>query len=230
MLLVIVRVAWWAWHTPTDDTASNPPEVRTVSPEPAATQPVREVVPKPGPGVPTSHPEHTKTGIVQNAAEVTPIDLRPDQMAAASGAPDTLEVKIPKAAASETSPAPEPPTVDFTPSSNPPAALTQLTSVQPQMPTAAPRVSQGVVEAALIHRVEPRYPEQARNLRLQGKVTLTATIAPDGTVREIAVVGGPPILAEAARVAVRQWRYRPATLNGTPIAVQKDIVVMFAQP
>ena len=230
VLLLVTGVAWWAWHTPADESATNSPEVRAAAPEPAAvSQPVHEVVPKPGPGIPTSHPEHPKTGIVENAAKVEPIDLRPDQLAAASGAPDTVEVRIPKTTSSESSPVPEPPTVDFTTSSSP-ESLARLTSIQPQMPTAAPRVSQGVVEAKLIHRVEPRYPEPARSQRIQGKVVLSANITAEGSVRDVTVVSGSPILAEAAKVAVRQWRYQPATLNGTAIAVQKDIIVQFAQP
>ena len=98
-----------------------------------------------------------------------------------------------------------------------------------QMPV-APRISQGVVEATLNHRVEPIYPTQARNQRIQGKVTLSATISADGSVRQVAIVNGSPVLAEAARTAVRQWRYNPAKLNGTPIEVQKEIIVLFAQP
>jgi TonB family protein len=228
-LLVVVGVAWWAWHTPADEASSSAQNVRAANPVPAASQPAHEIVPKPGPGVPTSRSDHPRTNIVQNAAEVKPIDLRPDEMAAASGRPDTIEVRAPKGPAGESAPAPEPPTVDLTPASNP-EALTQLTSVQPQMPTAAPRVSQGVVEAALIHRVEPSYPSQARTQRVQGRVTLTATIAVDGSVRDVTVVSGAPVLAEAARNAVRQWKYHPATLNGSAVAVQKEIIVIFAQP
>jgi protein TonB len=98
------------------------------------------------------------------------------------------------------------------------------------MPVAAPRVSQGVKEASLVQRVEPVYPSQARTQRIQGKVTLSATIGPDGAVRQVAVVGGSPVLAEAAKTAVLKWRYSPALLNGSPIEVQKEIVVIFAQP
>ena len=98
------------------------------------------------------------------------------------------------------------------------------------MPAAPPRVSQGVVEATLIRKVDPVYPMQARTARLSGKVVLSATISTDGSIREVAVTGGSPVLAAAAKTAVLQWRYRPATLNGNAVEVQKEIVIVFAQP
>jgi len=61
-------------------------------------------------------------------------------------------------------------------------------------------------------------------------VTLSATIANDGSVREVAVVSGPPVLAEAAKEAVKKWKYSAAKLNGTPIEIQKEIIVLFALP
>ena len=234
-LLLAVGVAWWAWHTPGDETSSsgNPQSVRAASPDPSHTAPALAFVPKPAPGMSnrSEHPERSdrsRTPVVQNAAELKPIDLRAEESNGGSGTADTVEVRAPKTASEEAA-VPEPPTVDLAPPANS-DALARLGSVPTQMPVAAPRISQGVVEAALIHRVEPIYPVTARNERLQGKVTLLATIATNGSVRQVAVQSGSPILAEAAKFAVLKWRYRPATLNGTPIEVQKEIIVLFAQP
>jgi TonB family protein len=166
---------------------------------------------------------------MQNAAELKKIDLRSEALKVSSGTPDTVEVRAPKRKAAESTPIPEPPAVDLAAPATP-EALAKLSSIPTQMPVAAPRISQGVVEAVLVHRVEPVYPLQARNQHIQGKVTLSATIAADGAVSKVSVVGGSPVLAEAAKTAVRQWRYRPATLNGTPIEVLKEIIVLFAQP
>jgi TonB family protein len=166
---------------------------------------------------------------VEKAAVVKPIDLRAEDRRAAAGKPDTIEVRAPKRGGGETSSVPEPPAVDLAPATNG-QELARLASVPTQMPVAAPRVSQGVKEASLVQRVEPVYPSQARTQRIQGKVTLSATIGPDGSVRQVAVVGGSPVLAEAAKTAVLKWRYSPALLNGSPIEVQKEIVVIFAQP
>jgi protein TonB len=61
-------------------------------------------------------------------------------------------------------------------------------------------------------------------------VILDATISEDGSVGEIKVVSGAPLLAVAATEAVRQWRYSPSLLNGKPIQVQKQITVIFKLP
>ncbi len=71
-----------------------------------------------------------------------------------------------------------------------------------------------MMEGSLIHRVEPIYPSMARNVRIQGNVLLAAVIGKDGTVQNLQVVSGHPMLVRAALDAVRQWRYRPYALNG----------------
>ncbi len=75
----------------------------------------------------------------------------------------------------------------------------------------------------LVSRVDPVYPDTDA----QGAVVLHAIIAPDGTVRQLSVVAGPPPLQSAAVDAVRQWTYKPYLLNGQPVAVDTTIVVNF---
>jgi protein TonB len=82
----------------------------------------------------------------------------------------------------------------------------------------------------LLKRVTPIYPQQAMQMHTQGKVALQATIARDGSVRNVKVVSGPGILARAATDAVRQWKYKPYTLNGEPIEVQTEININFVPP
>ena len=89
------------------------------------------------------------------------------------------------------------------------------------------QVSQGVMEARLVHRVQPEYPAPARILHISGMVELRARIGTDGSVRELEVVSGNPILARAAREAVQQWRYQPTRLNGQPVEVETHITVTF---
>jgi protein TonB len=98
------------------------------------------------------------------------------------------------------------------------------------LPAFGPRISEGVVAPNLIHKVDPNYPFLARSQRLSGKVTLAATIGVDGSVQGVKVVSGPPLLAGAATAALRQWRYRPATLNGSPVQVEKEITFVFTLP
>jgi protein TonB len=88
-------------------------------------------------------------------------------------------------------------------------------------------VSFGVMDASLIHRVQPDYPPIAKLMRLSGSVLLLAVIGTDGEVHEIEVLSGNAILADAARAAVRQWRYRPTLLSGQAVEVETQITVNF---
>jgi protein TonB len=87
--------------------------------------------------------------------------------------------------------------------------------------------SEGVMAAALIHKVQPEYPALARNIHLAGTVYLRAVIGTDGTVRQLEVISGHPILANSALQAVRQWRYQPTRLDGEPVEVETFITVNF---
>jgi protein TonB len=75
--------------------------------------------------------------------------------------------------------------------------------------------------------VQPLYPPIARQARVQGAVELRAIISKNGTIENLLVVSGHPMLSAAAIEAVRQWRYRPYLLNGEPIEVETEITVNF---
>ena len=64
-------------------------------------------------------------------------------------------------------------------------------------------------------------------MRIEGPVVLRAVIAEDGSVRDISVVKGDPMLARAAREAVKHWRYKPYELNHKPVAISTDITIDF---
>jgi protein TonB len=89
------------------------------------------------------------------------------------------------------------------------------------------RVPAQVAEANLIHDVAPQYPPEAGRKRIEGTVVLMAVIDKDGTVRDVQVVSGLPVLAQAAIDAVKQWRYKPYLLNGTPVEVASHITINF---
>jgi protein TonB len=63
--------------------------------------------------------------------------------------------------------------------------------------------------------------------RVQGTVVLQAVIGKDGTIRELRLISGHPMLAPAAIEAVKQWRYRPYLLNGEPVEVDTQVNVNF---
>jgi protein TonB len=89
------------------------------------------------------------------------------------------------------------------------------------------RISSGVAASIAIEQMLPLYPAIAREAHIQGTVVLAATISKSGTVDDLRVVSGPPILRQAALNAVSQWRYRPYLLNGEPVAVETTVNVVF---
>lgn len=89
------------------------------------------------------------------------------------------------------------------------------------------RVGGNVLEARIVKRVVPQYPVMARNMRISGTVRLEGIIARDGTVRELKVLSGHPMLVKAALDAVKQWIYQPTLLNGEPVEVNAPIEVHF---
>jgi TonB family protein len=92
------------------------------------------------------------------------------------------------------------------------------------------RVSQGVSQGMLKQRVVPPYPPQARQARIQGEVVLQALITENGTIGDLKVVKGHPLLVRPAFDAVKQWKYRPYLLNGKPVSIQTLITVNFRLP
>jgi periplasmic protein TonB len=97
----------------------------------------------------------------------------------------------------------------------------------PPIPTRqAPRVSR-MMEGNLILRVQPLYPPLARQARIQGQVILRAVISRDGVIGNLQVLSGHPMLVQAAIDAVKQWRYRPYSLNGEPVEVETQVTVNF---
>ena len=89
------------------------------------------------------------------------------------------------------------------------------------------RVSLGVAEAKLIHRVVPPYPPLAKQMRISGTVRLMGVISTSGRIEKLEVVEGHPLLVKAAVEAVQQWIYRPTILNGEPVPVAAPIQVIF---
>ena len=89
------------------------------------------------------------------------------------------------------------------------------------------RVPAQVAEANLIHDVAPQYPPEAGRERIEGTVVLMAVIGKDGTVRDVQLESGLPLLAQAAIEAVKQWRYKPYLLNGEPVEVDSHITINF---
>jgi periplasmic protein TonB len=88
-------------------------------------------------------------------------------------------------------------------------------------------ISTGVSEGLLIHPVKPAYPPIALTAHIQGEVVLQAVIGKDGTIQNLHVISGHPMLIKSAVDAVQQWRYRPYMLNGEPVEVETQVRVNF---
>ncbi|HXN45770.1 MAG TPA: energy transducer TonB [Bryobacteraceae bacterium] len=102
----------------------------------------------------------------------------------------------------------------------------------PPPPPAAPKVTRvrvggNVQAAAKVRGQNPAYPPLAKQARIQGHVVFTAIIGRDGTIQNLQLVSGHPLLVPAAQAAVSQWVYRPTLLNGEPVEVITQIDVNF---
>lgn len=84
-----------------------------------------------------------------------------------------------------------------------------------------------MLQGMLIRKVEPSYPPLARAARIQGSVVLAAVISKAGTIDNLRLISGHPMLVQAAIDAVSQWRYRPYVLNDEVIEVDTQITVNF---
>jgi protein TonB len=103
-------------------------------------------------------------------------------------------------------------------------AVPKVATPQPQRPI---RVSQGVMEGNLVRKVSPTYPPLAKQARISGTVVLQAVISKNGTVENLHVLQGHPMLVPAAMDAVKQWKYKPYLLNGEPVEVDLTITLSF---
>ena len=89
------------------------------------------------------------------------------------------------------------------------------------------QVSSGVMMGQILTQVPPVYPVIAKAAGVSGTVTLHAVISKTGAISDISVLSGPPMLQSAAIGAVRQWTYKPYTLNGKPVEVDTTINIVF---
>jgi TonB family protein len=82
----------------------------------------------------------------------------------------------------------------------------------------------------LLQRVEPEYPEEAKQRHIEGPVVLKVLVGTDGAVQELKVMSGDPLLAKAATDAVRRWRFQPHRLDNRLVEFETRITVNFALP
>jgi len=103
----------------------------------------------------------------------------------------------------------------------------QIPASKPLIQPAPTTVPAEVMEGLVTHKIEPIYPEAARQANIQGIVALDVIIGPDGTVVDVRPISGPEQLAPAAVDAVKWWRFQPYLLNGQAVQVRTTLAVDF---
>ena len=186
-----------------------PPPPPPPPPAPAATPAKPKTI-----AVPTVNPRSAPVEAPREIVEEMPVDT-----GSTEGVPGGVEGGVPGGVVggvvgglvSELPPPPPPP-----PPSPPPVARAPV------------RIGGELKAPALVERVEPEYPPLAVRAQVQGVVILEAVVDPHGRVEEVRVLRSIPLLDKAAITAVRQWRYSPLLLNGTPERFVLTVTVSFS--
>jgi protein TonB len=94
-------------------------------------------------------------------------------------------------------------------------------------PASSTKIGGQIQQAVVTSRVNPEYPMGARQGHVQGAVVVTAIVGTDGKIKSVKALSGPPLLQGAAAAAVKQWIYKPALLNGSPIESETRVELRF---
>jgi periplasmic protein TonB len=89
------------------------------------------------------------------------------------------------------------------------------------------RLSKSQAVNAVVSKVPPDYPAVAKQLKMQGTVELEAVISTEGTVAEVHIVSGNPVLTKAAVEAVKKWKFTPVMEDGKPARAVAPISLEF---
>ena len=201
-----------------------------VAPAPAATNITAETVPPSKPSVTADKPAPEKAvpQVKTQPAAVTAVTSKPPAPAPTVMAPANTEVKtsaplsVPVVAHQQ-----EPPPKTML--SVPAAAATRMPDLpKPEAPAAGVlRQASTPVAPQLLENVQPVYPAAAKAMHLQGTVRVSAKLSPQGRVTEVTWISGNSFFRDSVVSAVKQWRYKPATLDGQPVDSTVEIVLKF---
>jgi TonB family protein len=232
-ILLVIAIAGWRLYEARNAGTTKP------APAAEAPQPQATIAPEPEPAEakppePASPQSKHSPFSPPPMADVVPPPVRvappPPDVTVAIGRSPVIEaagpVRQPAAtAASRTAQVPEAPAPQIVvPAPELPRALAGPTPIFVARPVSR------LVPAQLSHRVEPPYPDAARRLQISSKVVLKATITKAGQVGEVKWVSGNDLFRDTAIAAVKQWRFKPASLNGEPVESDLEIVLQFKRP
>ena len=174
---------------------------------------------QPNPGAPPKAAGNRPPSPVAKARESV---VQPEELQVIQGSGPRLK-------SNPETPAPEAPAIGQLAAHDTSTLLPGVITSKTATPEFKPIQSQGVTGGKLLKKVLPRYPEIARRAGITGDVVLTATIAVDGSLRDINVVSGSPLLREEAIRAAKQWRYSPYLLGGKPVQTETRISMNFSR-
>lgn len=122
-----------------------------------------------------------------------------------------------------------PTTVHALPITTPPAPTTSEADTEAEASeTRKFHVGGPITEPVVIHKVNPTYPEEARKNKIQGSVVVETEVSEEGLIESIKILKATdPIFEQPAIDALEQWRFKPATLEGEPVAVYFNLTVNF---
>jgi len=226
-----INVVASAEQTPT------PAATITIDPQPAQhiTTDAPEQTPTPGATI-TTDPQPAPHITADASTGQTPapspqtITANPSPSPAPAAAPIAFTLGVPRSATGHPAPSFK---VDIADASSPNPRITVLSSphIEPTQAAAGSgaHVTAEVMAGNVISHVEPVYPEIARKGKMNGEVKLNAIIGKDGKMKSLQVASSSnQIFNTSAIDAVRQWTYKPYTLNGNPTEVETTITVNYS--
>ena len=180
-----------------------------------------------------------RSGGLPSAPPALPAAAAPRRRETAASRPGSLATRQPRtnsdsaavtaaASSTETGSATSSATTPGTPDGVPGGFSDIASPSEPALDPAEPLpVGGNVLAPVVITQVQPRYPELAKRMGVQGLVVLEAVINTEGRIEAVKILRGQPLLDEAAIEAVQHWRFRPGTLNGRPVTVYFTLTVNF---
>jgi outer membrane biosynthesis protein TonB/putative methionine-R-sulfoxide reductase with GAF domain len=233
ILLVIGRVGW-RWYAAkravvvTSAPAPTPAQTASQEPQPAPQPVAAESIP--------AEPRHSPFSPPPMASSILP----PTKAARASEPRVNLPIRrTPQPMVETTAPVRRPAESRKAPvaaleATEAPALTPSAPDLPPTLgqPTAAPVAGpiSHMVPAELLQRVQPVFPEAAHRMQVSSKVVVKATITKFGIVGNIRWVSGNELFRDSTLNALKQWRYRPASLNGEPVDSEVEIVLQYNRP
>jgi periplasmic protein TonB len=188
-----------------------------------------------GTGNGQTHPTKADAGVDSSKPAASVVAENEEPIASAVSEPIVVKKSAPEAPRGKVSPTSEAPVPSITAiaSSGDGGSLPNLLANQSNAPAPVLQtlnISQGVSQGLAIKKTQPSYPPSALRMRIEGPVQLLATISKRGDISAVKILSGDPGLARAATEAVKQWKYKPYTLNGSPVEIQTQITVNFKLP